>query len=386
MSWNSSLKSFNKALDLAQDNDDIYLSNGVYSDLENTKITIDKSVNLIGSSNTTFDGLYTNYIFIISDNNNVTFKNINFINAYKIQRDYDLIEDYELEGVYGSALDIKNAKVTLENCSFIYNMANYEANVYEFVYGGAISNFGDLTILNSYFYGNAVGATLDIMGYGGSIYNKGKLYLNNSRFVDSRGNTYSYGGAIYNDGDMLINNSVIAYSYCWEESKGSAIFNNGNLTLLNSIIENNTIERTDFNFIYGNIFNSGKLTAIGNIFRNNTANYQQPNSEYYGTPTIYNIGELNLSCNAFIDNVGFNGVYRDVFSNSIKSVNIDDNWWQTSDNPLFYNLVNYEGLNSWIVLDLTPNYSSIDINDSVEIVASWKSSNGDSPKYGLPIF
>ena len=386
LSWNSSLKSFNKALDLAQDNDDIYLSNGVYSDLENTKITIDKSVNLIGSSNTTFDGLYVNYIFIISDNNNVTFKNINFINAYKIQRDYDLIEDYELEGVYGSALDIKNAKVTLENCSFIYNMANYEANVYEFVYGGAISNFGDLTILNSYFYGNAVGATLDIMGYGGSIYNKGKLYLNNSRFADSRGNTYSYGGAIYNDGDMLINNTVIAYSYCWEESKGSAIFNNGNLTLLNSIIENNTIERTDFNFIYGNIFNSGKLTAIGNIFRNNTANYQQPNSEYYGTPTIYNIGELNLSCNAFIDNVGFNGVYRDVFSNSIKSVNIDDNWWQTNDNPLFYNLVNYEGLNSWIVLDLTPNYSSIDINDSVEIVASWKSSNGESPKYGLPIF
>ena len=163
LSWSSSLKSFNKALDLAHDNDDIYLSNGVYSQLDNTKITISKSVNVIGSSNTTFDGLYTNYIFIIADDVNVSFKNINFINAYKIERDYDLIEDYELEGVYGSALDIKNAKVTLDGCSFIYNMANFEANVYEFVYGGAISNFGDLTILNSYFYGNAIGATVDIL-------------------------------------------------------------------------------------------------------------------------------------------------------------------------------------------------------------------------------
>ena len=386
LSWSSSLKSFNKALDLAHDNDDIYLSNGVYSQLDNTKITISKSVNVIGSSNTTFDGLYTNYIFIIADDVNVSFKNINFINAYKIERDYDLIEDYELEGVYGSALDIKNAKVTLDGCSFIYNMANFEANVYEFVYGGAISNFGDLTILNSYFYGNAIGATVDIWGYGGSIYNKGKLFLNNSTFNDSRGNTYSYGGAIYNDGDMIINNSIITHSYCWEESKGSAIFNNGDLTLLNSIIENNTIERTDFNFIYGNIFNSGKLVAIGNIFRNNTANYKQPNSAYYGTPTIYNIGELNLSCNAFIDNVGFNGIHRDLFSNSIKSVNIDNNWWQTNDNPLSYNLVNYEGLSSWIVLDLTPKYSSIDVNDSVEIVASWKTSNGESLEFNMPVF
>ncbi len=385
-SWNSSLKSFNKALDLSHDNDNIYLSNGVYSDLENTKITINKSVNVIGSANTTFDGSYSNYIFIISDNNNITFKNINFANAYKIQRDYDLIENYDLEGVYGSALDIKNSKVTLDNCSFTYNMANYEANVYEFIYGGAISNFGDLTILNSYFYGNAIGATLDILGYGGSIYNKGKLFLNNSKFIDSRGDAYSNGGAIYNDGDMIINNSIIAYSHCWEESKGSAIFNNANLTLLNSIIENNTIERTDFNFIYGNIFNSGKLIAIGNIFRNNTAIYRQPNSEYYGTPTIYNIGELDLSYNAFIDNVGFDGIYRDVFSNSVKSVKIDNNWWQTNENPFLNNLVNYKNIDSWVLLDLTPTYSSIDINDSLEIVASWKLSNGENLQFNLPIF
>ena len=52
----SSFKTFNKALDEAEDNNAIYLANGVYSGLDNTKISITKSVNIIGSDNTTFDG------------------------------------------------------------------------------------------------------------------------------------------------------------------------------------------------------------------------------------------------------------------------------------------------------------------------------------------
>ena len=57
-SQQSSFKTFNKALDEANDNDTIYMANGVYSGLDNTKITITKSVNIVGSDNTTFDGLY----------------------------------------------------------------------------------------------------------------------------------------------------------------------------------------------------------------------------------------------------------------------------------------------------------------------------------------
>ena len=162
LSWSSSLKSFNKALDLAHDNDDIYLSNGVYSQLDNTKITISKSVNVIGSSNTTFDGLYTNYIFIIADDVNVSFKNINFINAYKIERDYDLIEDYGLEGVYGSALDIKNAKVTLDGCSFIYNMANFEGKKFKLIKSNKLSEKNN--IYHSMFK-NDINSVLLVDGY-----------------------------------------------------------------------------------------------------------------------------------------------------------------------------------------------------------------------------
>ena len=377
-SWDAPFKTFNQALDAANDDDIIYLSDGVYSGLENTKITIEKSVNIIGSTNTNFDGNYENYLFLIPDDVKVTFKNIKFINAYKTELDSDLIDDYELEGIFGGALDIKDAKVTLDNCYFKYNMANYDFSSSEFAYGGAISNFGELTIINSYFDGNAIGASTDIYGYGGAIYNKGRMFINNSFFNDSRGNTYSYGGAIYNDGIMIINNTVIRNSYCWEESKGSAIFNNGNLTLLNSIIENNTIERTNFNYIYGNIFNSGKLIAIGNIFRNNAAYYKQPNSQYIGTPTIYNVGDLELFYNAFIDNVGFKGIFTDVSLNGGNIVNIDNNWWNTNTNPSEVNKINFDMANSWIILDLDPQYASIKNNDSVTIKASWKLTNGEN--------
>ena len=54
-------------LDEAEDNNTIYIANGVYSGLDNTKITIEKSLNIVGSDNTTFDGLYENYIFLIND-------------------------------------------------------------------------------------------------------------------------------------------------------------------------------------------------------------------------------------------------------------------------------------------------------------------------------
>ena len=39
--------------------------------------------------------------------------------------------------------------------------------------------------------------------------------------------------------------------------------------------------------------------------------------------------------------------------------------------------------NSWIVLDLNPEYSNIDINEELEIIASLKSSNDDVVELNL---
>ena len=386
-SWNTSLKSFSKALDNAKDDDTIYLASGKYYGDKNTKISISKSINIVGSEDTVFDGEYMNYIFIVLDNVKVTFKNIKFVNAYKSDLEYTLIDDYELDGRYGSALDIQKATVILDNCYFKDNILNYESGIEEFSYGGALSNFGDLTILNTCFFRNSVGATVEIYGYGGSVYNKGKMFIDNSSFLNSGGSAYTYGGAIYNDGDLLINNTIIANSHLMEESKGGTIFNNDNLTLINSIIENNTIERTDFNYIYGSIFNSGNLIAYGNIFTNNTGFYKQPNSEYYGSPTVYNTGKLDLSYNAFIDNVGFNGISTDLFIAGSTGINIDNNWWGCNDNPYSIGKINLDKADSWIILDVNPQYVSLKLNESINVIASWKLSNKQIPQINLfPVF
>ena len=357
----------------AKDNETIYLDNTTYSGEQNTQITIDKSINFVGSDNTIIDAKNKSGIFTIMDNVKVSFKNIKFINAYKSGNN----------NVYGASLEINNATVTINNCQFISNKISYGSS--GDIYGAAISNKGNISIFNSYFLENSLNSMREHNGYGGSIYNKGYLYVNNTLFIKSKGGEYSKGSAIYNDGIALINNSVICESYSLEESMGSAIFNNGDLTLLHSKIENNTIERNNFNFIYGNIFNAGLLIAYGNIFKNNTGYYKQPNSGYEGCPTIYNVGELNLSYNAFIDNVGgFKKIYTDLYLNGGQYVDIDNNWWGSNDNPYNTQAINIDKVNSWLILNITPIYSMVNINEMVNVSVSWKLNNNLEPKLLLP--
>ena len=381
-SWGSPVKSFNQAIQLASDNSTIYLADGNYIGLKNTKIVIDKSLNVVGSSNTIFNGQNSNYLFTIQDNVVVTFKNIKFINSYK------KAGTQSLNGTYGSVLYIKNAKVTIENCSFKNNLIKFDDMDSKYLYGGAISNFGDLTIINSYFSNNTIITTSGLFGYGGSIYNNGRLAIDNSSFISSKSGDFVYGGFIANNGDLVINNSIIQDSFSAQECKGSAIYNSGNLTLLNSIIENNTISRSNFYLIYGAIYNAGNLVAQGNIFRKNNGVYAIPNDYYKGSPTIYNVGIISLRYNAFIDNSRFNGISQDLYYNGGSLITIDDNWWGTNNNPYDDNArVNIDKANSWFVFNLNPEYSPLNISDSVELTAFWSLSSGVTPQIDLfPIF
>ena len=359
----------------AKDNDTVYLENKTYDGEDNTRITIDKSINFVGSEGTVIDGENKNSIFLINDNVKVSFKNIKFTNAYKSGTGED---------VYGAVLQINNAEVIIENCQFISNHITYGKS--QKVYGAAISSYGNLSIINSYFLDNNINSAYGHEGFGGVIYNNGFLFVDNASFIKSRGGEYSRGSVIYNNKVALINNSILADTYSLEESIGSTIFNNGNLTLSNCIIENNTIGRTNVNYIYGNIFNIGLLIAHGNIFKNNTGYYKQPNSGYTGSPTIYNLGDLYLSYNAFIDNIGgFKNIYRDVYLNGGKLANIDNNWWGSNDNPFSTQAINTDKASSWLTLDVKPSYSTLKINESIDITASWKLSNGSNPKYLIPL-
>lgn len=366
LSYDTSVKTLDRALNLANENDTIFIASGNYNSNGNAKLTIAKSVNIVGSDNTTFDGLNRDYFFTVTDDVSVTFKNIRFVNAYKVPKD--------TENVYGSVLDIKNGKVTLDNCSFISNSVNH--NTKNAVYGGAISNLGDLTILNSYFNNNTAAlaeSSQGLFSQGGAIYNKGKLSIRNSSFYNSKSGVFSYGAAISNNGDLFIDNSVIANSYLSSQSRGSAIYNVGNLVLTNSVIKDNVIEKTGLNQIFGAVYNEGDFTAYGNIFMNNSAAYDSSSVAYKGSANIFNNGNLNLTYNAFVNNVYFTDVSSDLYYNGGKILSIDNNWWNTNANPGEESHVNVDEVNSWLTFTLTPAYSPINISDSAVLTASWKS-------------
>ena len=377
-SENSPIKTISSAYSKAKNGDTIYLSDGVYSGSKNTKLTIKKSITLVGSENTIIDGKNLNYIFIVDDKAEVTFKNIQFVNSYKspasISNTYD-------GAVYGAALQIKKATVTVENCSFINNRLSYDS---AYIYGGAISNFGDLTIDNSYFENNIALSTSGLFSYGGSIYNNGKLSINNTVFNNSKSIDFGYGAGIANDGQAIMENSLITNSYAQHETKGSAIYNTGNFILLNSIVENNYIEQANFRFIYGAIYNSGNFTARGSIFRNNTALVEKNKQNYLGSPTIYNSGNLNLTYNAFIDNMQGSGLYSDVFFNAGEVISLDNNWWGTNENPYETGfIVNTDKINTWFTLKITPEYSKVNISDFTRVVVSWSNNLNQIPQISL---
>ena len=378
------LKSVDKALTSSKDNYTINLADGTYKGTSNTRLTIDKSLTFVGSDNTIFDGQGRDYIFIVSDNVEVTFKNIKFVNAYKSPVSYSVSYN---NNVYGAALDIKKADVTIENCQFINSVLYYDT-VDKYIYGGAVSNFGDLKVFNSYFENNTALSTSGLFSYGGSIYNRGNLFINNSKFNKSMSVDFGYGAGIANDGNATMENSIITNSRALQQCKGSAIYNAGDFVLLNSIIENNYIEKAGFNIIYGAIYNSGNLQARGSIFRNNTGNYETPMLAYKGSPNIYNAGNLNLTYNAFMDNAIFFGISRDIYFNGGEAICLDNNWWNTNDNPyLDGSRVNINQVNSWLLFTLVPEYSMLNIGESVKINASWTINNNKIPQINLfPMF
>lgn len=367
------VKSIGKAVEMSDSGTEIHLSDGVYSGSKNTRITIDKSISIVGSSDTVIDGENTNYLFTVTGNAKVTFKNIRFINAYKSPESYAI--NYP-DPVYGSAVEIRNAQVLIDNCTFENNQLTYSTNN-KYTYGGAISNNGDLSITDSRFISNIAHSTSGLFSYGGSIYNNGTMSISHSEFLKSDNDDFSFGGFIANYGNAEITGTTIANSKSAGESRGSAIYNAGDLTLISSIVENNTIAKASFQYVYGAIYNSGRLNGHSNIFRNNTGLYTVPSR---GSPTIYSVGDLNLTHNLFLDNRPFEGIYKDVYLNSVGDIHLDNNWWGSNDDPYSTSSFNIrDEIHSWLILNITPEYAPLEINQSVDIKVNWESSIGFNP-------
>ncbi|MBL9115081.1 MAG: hypothetical protein JNJ83_08735 [Verrucomicrobiaceae bacterium] len=113
--------------------------------------------------------------------------------------------------------------------------------------GGAILNFGTLTLTQCSLSGNSA-----TDASGGAIYNGGTLTLTQSTLS---GNSASDGGAIGNFGTLTLTQCTLSGN---SASSGGAIENFGTLTLANSIVAGNTAT-----LVGPDIFHAGTITATG---------------------------------------------------------------------------------------------------------------------------
>ena len=186
-------------------------------------IVIAKDNFTIDGKGHTIDGAGLARIFNITSNN-VTLKNINFINGNGKTR--------------GGAIYF-NGTGTVINCEFHKNYAPY---------GGAIYIYSEANVTNSKFIENSA-------EYGGAIHNEGKSNINNSKFTENNANE---GSAIKTETDMTISNSEFIGNCedCIDVNQGAKITLNNvtsDVPLVNDTISIEILEAKDI--VYGNSAN-----------------------------------------------------------------------------------------------------------------------------------
>ena len=153
----------------------------------------------------------------------------------------------------GGAIDNDYGTLTVNGSSFTNNIAFSEGN------GGAISNYGRLNIIKSTFTGNQAGD--------GTIYNNNILNITYCNFTNNVGVGTSSGGAIESfKGSSTVSNSTFTNN---SANEGGAIHNGGdyhnvaNLNIYNDIFTGNK------GHYGGAIENLGTLTVEKSTFTNN---------------------------------------------------------------------------------------------------------------------
>jgi hypothetical protein len=145
-------------------------------------------------------------------------------------------------------------------------------------YGGAILNFGTLTVSGCNLLNNSVLPAFTGVMYGGAIYNAGTLTLTgstlsgNSACHFSASNDAGRGGAIYNAGSASISGCTLTGNtagYGYSFGQGGAIFNAGPMTLSGCTLSGNSAS------LGGGFFNrtsAGSAVTLNNdTFKSNAA-------------------------------------------------------------------------------------------------------------------
>ena len=262
-----------------------------------------KNTNFIDNNATHGGAIYSYYGTIIVNNSNFTRNN-----AYNIpyaaqggaiynyygtmtMNSCDFTSNYAYE--FGGAVYNYYGTMVVNNGNFTKNSADED--------GGAINNYyGTLKVDKSTFKDNSVTASVGLSGFcGGAIINYGILTVSSSLF--SGNNASSCGGAIYNrDGDATVNDSIFIGNKAMGDG---AIGNDANLNVTSSTFEDNhALGNPDtYSGLGGAIGNGGNLIIHFSRFIKNTA------STYHTMlpgNNIYNSGSLNIEYNWWGSNDG----------------------------------------------------------------------------------
>lgn len=175
-----------RKIDAAREGDTIYLEYDVirgifYEDavqITVDDIYIDKAITIDGKGHTIDACSYGRTFIITSDN--VTLKNITFINGY--------VNDY------GAAICNAGDNLLISNCNFRNNVLHFFDSVVDEGRGGAICTYANMTVTDSVFSDNEVLVIGNGSCKGGAIYSSAALTVQSSEFRD---NTAEEGSAIW---------------------------------------------------------------------------------------------------------------------------------------------------------------------------------------------
>ena len=281
----------------------INIANGRYSGENNTNIVIDKNMTIIGENrkNTIINGTNSAQIFSVQKGITVTIKNLTFVNGTATQN-----LTFADKNITAGGAVCNFGNLTIADSTFTDNTATSDdVSNKHVVAGGAVYNAGDLTI-NYCDFGNNI-ATGNLIGNnwtaGGSIFNTGSLAITGSNFT---GNSATAGGAIYNLGVLTILNSIFTGNTAAGNNvtAGGAIYNDYNSTLnLNGGILNISGSTFTGNQASGNGASGGG--AIGNERSLNIKNSTFTSNKVISTGdtalggAIFNYGNFTLTNSRF---------------------------------------------------------------------------------------
>jgi len=339
-------KSIKNATGTVTEGGTVHIANGQYTGENNTDITVNKNMALIGQSKTStiINGTNTAQIFRIQKGKTVTIYNLTFANG---------------NSTLGGAI-YNNGTLNVINCTFKGNAAPYIGPDDIMASGGTIynNNASILTVTGSTFVNNHAedggaiyncgGGTITITGstftgntadYGGAITNYGILNVTSSNFANSSGTffggtianyygkltvtssnftngTSNYGGGIYNSAVLTVTGSSFTNNIVTPGGgDGGAIYSYGNLVVNNSTFTGN---KGTFG---GAIANDGGSSAVINssIFKDNIVSYGGPEEVMCEGGAIYNRegGILTVTGSTFENNHSDSGgaIYNNVDSN-----------------------------------------------------------------------